>query len=205
MTHTFHIPPLRALARRALPHVIEATLIPLGLFYVGLWLLGTTGAILFALSWAYVAVGRRFVTGQRIPGLLLLGAAGLTARTAVALASGSTFVYFLQPSLTTVVIAGVFLLSVPAGKPLAEKLAHDLVAITPELLKSSVIRGVFNRITVLWAVVNLVNAAATIALLLSQPVHIYVAARTVVSFVGVAFGVVVSMRLFKRALVTAAA
>lgn len=205
MTHSFRIPPLRALARRALPYVVEASLIPLALFYLGLWLMGTTGAIVAALTWAYIAVGRRWVTGRTVPGLLLLGAAGLTARSVVALASGSTFVYFLQPSLTTVAIAGLFLLSVPAGRPLAERLAHDFVAIPPELLKSAVIRRVFNRITVLWAIVNLVNAAATIALLVSQPVHIYVAARTVVSLVGVAFGVVVSMRLFKRALATASA
>jgi hypothetical protein len=205
VTSHFRIPSFRALARHALPHLVEATLIPLGLFYLCLWLSGTTGAILAALTWAYAAIARRWVTGRRLPGLLLLGAAGLTARTAVALASGSTFVYFLQPSLTTIAIAGVFLVSVRAGRPLAERLAADFVVIPPELLRTPVIRRVFVRITVLWAIVNLFNAVATIGLLLSQSMPVYVAARTALSLVGLAFGVVTSTLLFKRALATASA
>jgi hypothetical protein len=204
MSPLYRLPSLRVLARRAVPHLIEATLIPLALFYGCLWLAGTTGAILAALTWAYAALARRWLTGRPLPGLLLLGAAGLTARTAVALASGSTFVYFLQPSLTTVVVAGAFLISTRAGRPLAERLAADFVVLPPEVLASPVVRRVFVRITVLWGLVNLFNAAATIVLLLSQPMPVYVAARTIVSLVGLAFGVVTSTWLFKRALASTA-
>jgi hypothetical protein len=113
-TH-FELPRLRSLARHAIPHLIEATLIPLALFYGFLWIVGVWGALFAALGWSYAAILRRVVLRQSIPGLLVLGALGLTARTAVAFASGSVFIYFLQPTLTTVVIAGAFLLSVPAG------------------------------------------------------------------------------------------
>src|SRR5947209_19757596 len=124
------IPRLRTMARHAVPQVIEATLIPLLLFYAFLWTSGVRGALIAALAWSWVAIGRRVVTGQRIPGILVLGALGITARTIVAFASGSVFVYFLQPSLTTLAVAAAFLFSVPAGRPLAERLAHDFVPST---------------------------------------------------------------------------
>ena len=73
------------------------------------------GGLVAALAWSYTAVIRRVVTRTPVPGLLLLGVVGITARTLVALVSGSVFVYFLQPTLTTVLVGAVFLVSVPAG------------------------------------------------------------------------------------------
>ena len=196
----FEIPRLRDLARHALPHIVEATLVPLGLFYGFLWLVGVWGAILAALGWSYVAVLRRVVTGRRIPGLLVLGTVGITARTLLALASGSSFLYFLQPSLVTALVGGVFLLSVPAGRPLAQRVAHDFVPLSPALVGRPAIQRVFVRITLLWALVNLVNAAGAIGLLLSQPVATYIAAKTAMSWVVTGGGVALSAWWFKRTL-----
>src|SRR5690606_2179357 len=119
------IPRLAALVRHALPNIVEGSLIPLGVFYGALWLVGIWGGLIASLAWSYAAIARRVATGRNIPGLLVIGTLGLTARTIVSLASGSVFVYFLQPTLTTALIAGAFLLSVPAGRPLAERLAGD--------------------------------------------------------------------------------
>src|SRR3954462_13081953 len=149
------IPRLRTMARHALPHLIEATIVPLILFYAFLWTAGVWGALVAALVWSYMAIIRRAVTGQRITGVLVLGTLGITARTIAAFASGSTFIYFLQPSLTTVAIAGAFLLSVPAGRPLAERLAHDFVPLDPAIMRLPSVKKVFVRITLLWAFVNL--------------------------------------------------
>jgi intracellular septation protein A len=194
----FEIPRLRDLARHAIPHIVEATLVPLALFYGFLWLVGVWGAILAALGWSYVAVARRLLTGRRIPGLLVLATVGVTARTLLALASRSAFLYFLQPSLVTGIVGGVFLLSVPAGRPLAQRLAHDFVPLPPALVRRPAIQRVFVRITLLWALVNLINAAGAIGLLLSQPVATYVAAKTAMSWVVTGGGVALSAWLFKR-------
>src|SRR3954467_15477047 len=107
------IPRLRTMARHALPHLIEATIVPLILFYAFLWTAGVWGALVAALGWSYAAIIRRAVTGQRIPGILVVGTLGRPPRAIAAFASGSPFLSFLQPSLTTVDIAGTFLLSVP--------------------------------------------------------------------------------------------
>jgi len=188
------------MARHALPHLIEATFIPLILFYAFLWTAGVWGALIAALAWSWTAIIRRAVTGQRIPGILVLGTVGITARTIAAFASGSVFIYFLQPSLTTVVVAGAFLLSVPAGRPLAERLAHDFVPLDPEVLHLPSVKKVFIRITLLWAFVNLANAIVSIALLMSQDVGTFVAAKTIGGMLLVGVAIAMSTIWFKQAL-----
>jgi len=188
------------MARHALPHLIEATFIPLILFYAFLWTAVVWGALIAALAWSWTAIIRRAVTGQRIPGILVLGTVGITARTIAAFASGSVFIYFLQPSLTTVVVAGAFLLSVPAGRPLAERLAHDFVPLDPEVLHLPSVKKVFIRITLLWAFVNLANAIVSIALLMSQDVGTFVAAKTIGGMLLVGVAIAMSTIWFKQAL-----
>jgi hypothetical protein len=176
------IPRLRALARHALPNLVEATVVPLLVFYAALWLVGVWGGLIGALVWSYTAIVRRLVMGRPVPGLLVLGAIGLTARTVVAALSGSVFVYFLQPTLTTVLIAGVFLASVPAGRPIAERLAGDFCPLPATFIGSPPVRRFFARITVLWAFVQLTNAALSVWLLITQPVGTYVLAKSVTSW-----------------------
>jgi hypothetical protein len=194
------IPRLSTLARHAGSHVVEATVIPVGLFYAGLWLVGLWGALLIGLGWSYSAIGRRLITRQRVPGLLVLGAFGLTLRTVMAFATGSVFVYFLQPTLTTVVIAAVFLFSLPTGRPMAERLAADFCPLPKLFLAHPGVRRFFIRLTLLWTFVQLVNAAVTVTLLVSQPVATYVWAKTVTSAVITVSAVVVSTFWFRRSM-----
>ncbi len=199
--HHFEMPRLRDLARRAAPQLVEATLVPLVLFYAALAALGPTGAILAALGWNYLALVRRLYRRERMPGLLVISTLALTARSLLALfSSHSLFVYFLQPSLATALIGGAFLLSVPLGRPLAEKLAHDFVALPPSFVKRPRIRRLFVRISLLWALVSLANAAGTLALLLNVPLATYLAAKTGVSSLLTGAGVVVSFLWFRRGL-----
>lgn len=192
----FEIPHLRSVARRAVPNLIEATLVPLAIFYAALWTVGVWGALAAALVWSYTALVRRAVTGRRIPGILAIGATLMTVRTVIAVASGSTFIYFLQPTLGTIAVAGAFLLSVPAGRPLAERLASDFVPMDPEVLARPYMRRFFSRISLLWAFVNLGNAAVTIWLLVSQPVSTFVAAKSFVSLTATCTAIGLSTLLF---------
>ena len=81
------IPDLRTVLRHAAPRFIESTLVPLVLFMVGLRVLGVWGAMIAGLVWVYSAILVRAITRRPIPGILLLGALTLTARTVIALAS----------------------------------------------------------------------------------------------------------------------
>jgi hypothetical protein len=197
-SHTFELPRLRELARHALPHLIEATFIPLVIFYLSLWRYGAHVAIWAALAWSGSALVRRLVLRKPIPGLLIIGFLGLAARTLIAAASGSVFVYFLQPSLATAAVGGAFLVSIPFGRPLVQRLARDFVPFPEDYVKRPAIRRVFVQLTVIWALVNLINAGGTLALLVSQPLATYVAAKTVTSAVVTGTGILVSSWWFRR-------
>jgi hypothetical protein len=188
------------MARHALPHVVEGTLVPLGLFYALLWLVGVWAALVGALAWSYTAILRRALLRRRIPGVLLLGALTLTVRTIIALATGSLFVYFLQPTLGTVALAGAFLASIPAGRPLAERLAADFVPFPPSMIAHPLARRLFLRITLLWAFVLLANAALTLWLLVSEPVTTFLFTKTISSLVVTGSGIGLSTLWFRRSM-----
>lgn len=161
MSTLFEFPRVRTLARQVLPSVIEGSIIPVALFLVMLRALGLWGAIIVGLGWSYTAIVRRLVTHRRVPGIMIIGAATLTARTILALATGSSFVYFLQPTLGTALVAVAFLLSVPLGRPLAQRIASDFCPIPPEVLAHDHVRRLFLRISLLFAVTLSLNARAS--------------------------------------------
>ena len=182
--HHFELPRLCDVFRRAMPHIAEAILVPLGLFYAALLVLGPKGAICTALAWNLMALLRRLWRRERLPGVLLLGTVGFTARSAVALASSSSlFVYFLQPSLGAALLGGAFLLSVPLGCPLAEKLAHDFVPLPPSFFKRPKVRQLFVRISLLWALGE-PGQCSWHARVAARPAHLYFPGRQNGPFVG---------------------
>ena len=175
------LPHPRAIARHAIPHIIEATLLPLAVFYLALWAAGFWGAVLAATVWSYGTVLRRLLRRERVPGILVIGVVLVTARTLLAVQTGSAFLYFLQPTLGTVLVAGLFLLSVPIGKPLAERLAADFCPLPASLLARPFMRRFFIRISLLWAAVFLTNAAISIYLLFNQSVAAYMLTKQAAS------------------------
>jgi intracellular septation protein A len=197
-TPPFPVPRLAALARHAVPHLLETTLIPLGLFYGGLQLFGLWGALLAALVWSYTSLLRRLITRRRVPGMLLLAIVGLTARTALALATGSAFLYFLQPTVGAGLVAAVFVASALIGRPLALRLAADFVPLPEALLARRGVRRFFQRVSLLWAAVFLANAGIGLWLLMSQSLATFLWSRTVAPLALTGLAVVVSAWWFRR-------
>jgi len=182
MQAVFEIPRLRELVRHAIPHVLEGTVVPLVLFLGALRFLGIWGAMILGLGWTYAAVGRRLITRRGVPGVLLIGTVTITARTVVAIISGSVVVYFLQPTLGTALVATAFLLSVPLGRPLAERLAKDFCPIPDGVLANHHVRRFFLQITLLIAFAQLANAGITLWLLFSQSLATFLVVKTLVSW-----------------------
>jgi hypothetical protein len=173
------LPLLRAVARRGLPNLIEATVIPAVLFFLIVKTINAPVAMAVVLVWAYFAILRRVVRGTAIPAILLLATLGLTVRTSVGIVSGSTFAYFIQPVATTVALAAVFLGSVVIGRPVIARLAHDFCPIAPEVAARPAVLRLFGGLTMLWAGVHVVTAAITFGMLVSMPVATFVAFKTV--------------------------
>jgi hypothetical protein len=177
--HQPRLPLLYAVARRGIPNLLESTIIPAILFVVIVTTISPPWAMAGVLVWAYGAILRRVLRGKQIPTILILATMGLTVRTLVGLISGSTFAYFLQPIATTVALAVVFLGSVVIGRPVIAKLAHDFCPIAPEVAGRPAVVRLFGGLTVLWAGVHVLTAAATFVMLLTMPVAMFVAVKTV--------------------------
>lgn len=206
MTHllasglTIDLPSWRIVARQAGRHLLENILAPLGVFYAVLAIVDLRGAFIGALCWCYAAILLRLVRRQPVPALLLVSAVLLTARSAVGLATGSAFLYFLQPSLGNFVIGALFLLSVPVGHPLAARLAGDFCTFPPGLVGHHGLRRFFRRVSLLWAFVFCVNGAVTVWMLVSIPIAQFLAVTTGTSTGMIVLAAGLSFLWFRRSL-----
>jgi hypothetical protein len=174
---SFSLPPWRDFVRHALPTIIEGTLIPVVMFWTAIQLVGPWTALGIGLGWVYLTIARRLVMRQRVPGVLVIAAVTATCRTLLAVSTHSLALYFLQPSLGTAMMAIAFFVSVLAGRPLAARLAHDFCPFPDGWTDKTWVRAFFLRISLLWAVVLLANAALTVWLALSQSVGVIAVAR----------------------------
>lgn len=197
-TSILHLPSPKAFVRHALPALIESTIGPAVVFYIVLLASGFRGAIIAALGWSYLALFRRVVRRQPIPGLLLLGIVLISLRTAISFVTGSSFVYFAQPTLGTLLVSILFLGSVLLRRPLAERLAHDFCPLDPDVMSRPFLRKFFLRISLLWCAVLAVNAGFVMWLLLESSLKAFVVERTVVSIVLTGGGIVLSTLWFLR-------
>jgi hypothetical protein len=182
-----------SVVRRSGPHLLEASIVPTALFYGCLVVAGLGAAYAGAVLWLYTSVAVRLARRQPIPPLLVLGVIGITVRTTVAIASGSSFFYFAQPALNSVVMTGVFLVSVALGRPLIEQLALEFWPLTPELLALPSVSRLLRGLTFLWAGVNFAIGATTVTLLLCLPLATYVAAKQVASLAITGLGVAITI------------
>lgn len=196
----FQLPRLGALLRFAAPRVVEGAIAPVAVFVVALHFLGVTGAVAAGLGLAYSLIGWRVLTGRKVPAVLILGTVLLTARSALALSTGSVFVYFLQPTLGTTLVALAFLLSAGTGRPLVGRLARDFCPIPEHVADAPPMQRFFRQITLLWAAAQLANAAMTLWLLLSQSVGVFVVTRTLVSLGVTGIAIALSVLWFRRSM-----
>lgn len=167
--------------RRCGPHLLEATIIPAVLFYGCLLALGLGAAYVAALGWSYGALARRARRRQPIPPILVLGVIGITVKTGVAVVSQSSFLYFFQPILGTIAMAGVFFASVAVGRPLIGRLAGEFWPLTVEAAARPGVQRLFRGLTLLWGGANLASAAMTMALLVWLPLEAFLPLKQVAS------------------------
>lgn len=192
------VPSLRELARRALPQAFEAALVPAALYLVASAVAGPRTAMLAPLAWAVGAVAWRALRGARVPGMTLLALVTLVVRSTIAFAADSTFLYFVQPTLGGVALAVAFLGSVVVDRPLVRRFAADFTILSPAVLQQAAVHRCFRRLSVLWGVYGLLNAALGLWMLRALTPAAYVALRTPSSVVGTAAMVAGSTIGFRR-------
>jgi hypothetical protein len=202
--HTYVSLPARVrLVADVTAHLLEAVAIPLGVFYGVVVAFGLNAALLAALGWAYLAVAVRLVRRSRPPMLLLAATAMSTVKVAITFAADSATAYFLQPTVITGLFALALLCTWGWERPLIQRLAHDFCPLPDPVLAAAPVRRFFQRLSVLWGAVLLVNTGATLALLLTMSTTWSVPLATAASIPAFAVGVFVSYKWFLRSLTDA--
>jgi hypothetical protein len=157
--------------------ILMANVIPSVLFYLCLVAGNVWTALVAALVWCYGAMAWRLSTRRRASGLLIITMVGLTAKTALALASGSTFIYFLQPAITDGIVAALFLISLATARPIVARLAGDFFPMSADIAARPRIQRLFWNLTLFWAFICLAKSMVTVWLLESFPMVTFVAVK----------------------------
>jgi hypothetical protein len=154
-----------------------ANVVPSALFYLCLRAGNVWAALIAALVWCYGAMAWRVTTKRPTSMLLTIALIGLTGKTILAFASGSTFIYFLQPAVNDAAVAALFTLSLVTARPVVARLAADFYPMTADVAGRPRIQQLFWRLTLLWAVLALLKSAVTVWLLESMPTSEFVAVK----------------------------
>jgi hypothetical protein len=191
-------PGVGAILRHLALSLLVATVVPSVLFYVCMLAVNIWVALVVALAWCYAALAWRLSTHRRTSALLWLAVAGLTGKTIIAFATGSTVVYFVQPALSDAAICAAFLLSLASTTPAVARLAADFYPMTADVAARPRVRKLLWRLTLLWAVISGVKAAATLWMLQALSLPTYVAAKTVITPTVATFGAALTVVLAVR-------
>jgi len=194
------LPSLRQIAARAIPQVLDGAILPLTIFLLVDGIAGIWFAMVAGLGWSGVAILRRMRRSRRVPAMVVVGTVTLAVRSALVLTTGSAFLYFLQPTVGTAVIAVGFLASVAMRKPLSRRFAGDFVALPRDLLREARVHTFFMRNSLMWAVVGLLNASIAYALLVSLTPATFAAVQTAIFLAVTIIAVGVSVLWFRRSI-----
>ena len=158
------------------PHVSEviarvvtslgiAVVAPAVLLWAMLAFFNVSAAVVAALVWMVGVMTWRWATERPVSGLLLLTLGILVLKTGFTLATGNTFVYFAQPVLVDITVAGIFLVSLWSARPAIARLAPEFYPMDAEVAARPQVRAHLRRLTLMWGLVILVKGSITLWLL----------------------------------------
>jgi hypothetical protein len=197
-----HRPRFGAVLRHLGLSLLWANVIPGVLFYVCMATSNVWTALAVALVWCYGSMAWRMTTKRRMSGLLWLTTVGLTAKTAMAFMTGSTFIYFLQPAVNDTIVGLLFLLSLRTARPVVARLAADFYPMTEDVARRPRIQRLFWQLTLVWAFICFVKASTTLWLLDSMSMVRFVEIKTVltptIAILGAIATVVIAARVARH-------
>ena len=194
------LPSLAQIARRAIPQILDGAVLPLALFLIVDGIAGIWFAMLAGLGWSGVAILRRVRRSRRVPAMIVVGTATLAVRSTLVLTTGSAFLYFLQPTLGTAVIAVGFLVSVSIRRPLSSRFAGDFLTLPREVLSEPRVHTFFMHNSLMWALVGLLNASIAYSLLISVTPATFAAVQTALFLTVTILAVGISVLWFRRSI-----
>ncbi|MEV0586604.1 VC0807 family protein [Nonomuraea sp. NPDC050310] len=196
----FTMPPLPALVRHAIPRVVESMIMPPVVTYAGIFLFDLSAGLIAGLLWVFGCALWRLSRRAVLPGLVILAMAAITARTAFALVTGNSVFYFLPPIAGVFCVALVFLFSAPTRRPLARRVACDLVPMPARVQEHPAMRRFFRRQSLMWGCVQLGNASLSAWVLFHESVQGFLLLRTSAVAVLLSLAALAALLDFRRTL-----
>jgi hypothetical protein len=163
--HVIDLGDLRPTLLRGVRLLLETVIVPTLLLYVCMLTVGAFPGLVAVLGWCVLTVSVRMVTMRRVPGTLLLVFTLLAARTGIALALSSVYVFLLQPIAGSMLMALLFIGSALLGRPITMRLAQDFVHLPERLVLDDRVRRMFVQVSLLWGVSRLLDAAMSLGIL----------------------------------------
>jgi hypothetical protein len=192
LTRVIHV------ARGALPAVMTATLIPLGIFYAVSAVADMKVGIIASLAWAYLVLAHQLRGKRRASGLLMITAFTLTVRCITWGLHQTPFTYFSVPVAETIGIGALFVVTLAIRRPLLVSLARDFVPVLGDRLAHITHRRLVRHLSWVWALVYLGSAGTSATLLLTQNIHLFLLLHQVSSWTWVACGLAVTFAYGRR-------
>lgn len=196
--HVIALPSVRNIFGQAGRYGVLGMVIPTGLFYAVFAGVGLRGALLAALAWSYGLIAQRLLRRRRVEATLVLGAGLMSFRALVTWFTGSSFLYFLQPTLGTFATAAALIGSALVGRPLLERVARDFVQLPAALTERPQIGRFFSRISLLWGVTYLLNGSWSLHALTSSSVGSFLLISKSASLVLTFATIGLSIWMFRR-------
>ena len=195
--HVIDMPSWHAIARHAGRTVLLVSVMP-GLIFLGAYqLAGLRAAVAATVTWYYANLAVGFARGSRALMAMMIGAGILTVRAVTTLLTGNAFLYFVQPVAGTVATATAISTTALAGRQMLDRLAHEFCQFPAELSHRLRTRRYFTRLSAVWALVYLVNAAGTVWLLTASSLGGFILLKSLLSPVLTALAVVASYGLLR--------
>jgi hypothetical protein len=168
-----------------------ATFIPLGLFYLCLFLGSVDIAIAVSVAYAYGVGLWQYHRRPRVSGMLMITIFMVTVRAAAAAASGSSFLYFAIPVAETVGFGLLFVVSLASRECLIVRLARDVVPHVAEDLAERV--RLCRFLSLVWALTYIGSGATTLVLLMTQSLPVYLGAHQLTGWAWTGLGIATSV------------
>lgn len=161
-------PRLGEVAARTAVSLTVACVVPAVLIYASLVAFSLATAVVVALAWTCGVIAWRWATQRRPSALLFLTVTIMAVRTGFTLATGNSYVYFIQPVFADALVAMIFLASLLSTRPVIARLAADFYPMARSVASRPPIRLLFRRLTLMWGLVIIAKGSVTFYLLQSQ-------------------------------------
>ncbi len=172
------MPRMSAILRHAAPRVLEAMIMPVATFYLGMIVAGIPGGLTAAVAWVYGGAAWRLWRRTEVPGSVLLAAVMITVRVVLAVAFDDPRWFFLIPTMGVFCASAAFLCTVGARRPMAQRVTVDLVPMPEQVELHPLMRRFFVRQSLAWGCAQLANGAFTLWMLLHEALATFLVVRT---------------------------